>query len=560
MRKIRNILLVTFVFLIIGTTVFTSILDSKIDRNLKEYSNSNASLFNKLKLLESYAKEYVEANGNTGSVTDLCLAYIRKDTYADQMWSTLLGEVDSNFVAFVQSKDASFNITANDKLIDAKSKVEIDFIHLAATLSVYNMYGTSVNDISTDYGGWAGDLMTVMAEVINYKNTNGITDRNVLKNYANSILGTNKSSTYSVHDALADLDAVNIYATGTLGTDFYNTIVNYYSTSGDNTFFYRYQLIQKKFGTRDGAIATATSLLSNMRAQLVIIPETQVTAEDISLMAELFASYIYEEGYIELSSTSTTNKIGEQVTIPIIHKHTLSATFKSDANIATASISGNNLIINCKGYGKTKIEVVTNGGHTASFEITVVNVPPTITINLPANTEFRAGTDKKIAIAASGTNNVYTWYLSNNGKDNAQLLATTNEPSMTLKTKENMDGKYIICYVRNEGNYEIASSPMKLTMTIEHKTEEPKKEEPKEEDKEEPKEEIKEETKDEPMDEDTSIEEEDKDIVVEIPENNMPKDEPKVNSTKTIILIIIGVFEAVIALSLISVLTKKKNI
>ena len=51
-----------------------------------------------------------------------------------------------------------------------------------------------------------------------------------------------------------------------------------------------------------------------------------------------------------------------------------------------------------------------------------------------------------------------------------------------------------------------------------------------------------------------------KDIVVEIPENNMPKDEPKVNSTKTIILIIIGVFEAVIALSLISVLTKKKNI
>ena len=48
------------------------------------------------------------------------------------------------------------------------------------------------------------------------------------------------------------------------------------------------------------------------------------------------------------------------------------------------------------------------------------------------------------------------------------------------------------------------------------------------------------------LDEDKSIEEEDKDIVVEIPENNMPKDEPKVNSTKTIILIIIGVFEAVI--------------
>ena len=72
-RKIRNILLVTFVFLIIGTTVFTSILDSKIDRNLKEYSNSN-----------------------TGSVTDLCLQFIKINNIVPSIAKNLNSELTLN--------------------------------------------------------------------------------------------------------------------------------------------------------------------------------------------------------------------------------------------------------------------------------------------------------------------------------------------------------------------------------------------------------------------------------------------------------------------------------
>ena len=567
MKKLRNILLIVCLFSIIGITIFNSNtvinqgLDEKPKKEITEYLNSNSGLFNKLKTLETYAKEYVEANGNTGSVTDLALAYIRKDTYADQMWSTLLGEVDSNFVAYVQSKDASFNITASDKLYDAKTGIEIDFIHLAATLSVYNMYGTSVNDISTDYGGWAGDLLTVMAEVINYKNANGITDQNALKTYATSILGTNKPSSYSVYDALADIDAVNIYSTGTLGTSFYNTITNYYSNNGTNNYYNRYATIQKILGTKDQVIATATSLLSNMRAQLVIIPGVPVTASDISLMAELFASYIYEEGYIELSSASSTNRIGDKVTIPIVHKHTTNATIKTDSNIATAAINGNNLIITCKNYGQTKIEITPNGGNTATYNITVLNVAPSITTNLPTSIDVNVGTDKKISFAANGTNNSYTWYLSNNGKDNSQLLTTTTSPSMTLKPKANMNGKYVICYIKNEGNSEIATVAMKINV-IEEK---PKEEQPKEE---KPKEEPKE---DESLDNDTVEDDDDvivdDDIVVEIPENNNDNN-PSNNdnskeskmSTKTIILIVIGVFELIVASALVTNLSKKKNI
>ena len=328
-----------------------------------------------------------------------------------------------------------------------------------------------------------------------------------------------------------------------------------------NNYYNRYATIQKILGTKDQVIATATSLLSNMRAQLVIIPGVPVTASDISLMAELFASYIYEEGYIELSSASSTNRIGDKVTVPIIHKHTTNATIKTDSNIATAAISGNNLVITCKNYGQTKIEVTPNGGNTATYNITVLNVAPSITTNLPSSIDVNVGTDKKISFAANGTNNSYTWYLSNNGKDNSQLLTTTTSPSMTLKPKANMNGKYVICYIKNEGNSEIATVAMKINV-IEEK---PKEEQPKEE---KPKEEPKE---DESLDNDTVEDDDDDivddDIVVEIPENNNDNN-PSNNgnskeskmSTKTIILIVIGVFELIVASALVTNLSKKKNI
>ena len=526
---------------------------------------TNTALFNKVKTLQDYATSYVSENTTTLTVTDLCLQFIRKDTYSDAMWNQLLGAIDTNFVNYVATKDANFKFTANDKLIDEKTNIEIDFIHLIAALTVYKMYGEQVNYISTDYSGWAGDLMTLLAEVVNYRVTNNITDNNALTDYAASVLATNKASSFGRSDAFADLDAINIHKMGTLNNNLHETLLSYYSSTDSNNVYNRFATSRSILGSKDTIITKSTALLSNVPVQQVLIPTAyaNVTANDINILANLFASYVYEEGYIKLNQTSSNNVVGETLNIGVIEKHMENASLTYDTNIISARLANNNLTIQCKKPGETTITIKPQtGSHVATYKINVKNVAPAITKNLDASLTLNVGDKRIISFSANGTNNVYTWYFSKDGKSKTTLIGSTNAPSMELTATKDMNGKYLICTIKNDGNNEIMTSALKLTVN-EIKQEQPKEEQPKEE---EPKEDEKEEVEDESNDESEKNDEDEKedDIEVSIPEDEIdkPKDEEGNNDIKKTLSI---VFASIMAISLVGIILnllprKKKEI
>ena len=170
---------------------------------------TNQLLFNKVKKLQEYATSYRSETGVSTSVTELCMQYIRKDSYNSTSWDMMIGEVDDNFVSYVSKKDSSFKITRSDKLIDEKLNKEVDFIHMIASLNaIYKPNGI----VDSSYAGWAGDLMTLMQDVINYRTSKGISDTTKIQAYSNSLLGTELNSTFDREDALADLDVIFIFS------------------------------------------------------------------------------------------------------------------------------------------------------------------------------------------------------------------------------------------------------------------------------------------------------------------------------------------------------------
>ena len=519
-------------------------------------NSTNTALLNKVKTLQDYATSYVSENTTSLTVTDLCLQFIRKDTYSDAMWNQLLGVIDTNFVSYVAGKDPNFKFTANDKLIDEKTNIEIDFVHLIAALTVYKMYGEQVNFISTDYSGWAGDLMTLLAEVVTYKVTNNITDNNVLTDYASSVLATNKPSSFGRSDAFADLDAINIFKMGTLETNLHETLLSYYSSTDSNNVYNRFATSRSILGSKDTIITKATTLLSNPQVQRVLIPTAvaNVTANEINILANLFASYVYEEGYLKLNQTSSSNTVGETLNIGVIERHMENATLSYDSNIISARLANNNLSIQCKKPGETTITIKPQtGSHVATYNIKISNIAPSITKNLDSALTLNVGDKKTISFSANGTNNVYTWYFSKDGKSKTTLIGNSNTPSIDITATKDMNGKYLICTIKNDGNNEIMTSALKLTVN------EPKKEEDKKE--EDKKEEVKEEDKEKEDIEDEDEKEEDIEVTIPEDEINKPTEEPKLNNDFKNKLSII--FASIMGVSLVGIilnlLSRKKK-
>ena len=185
----------------------------------------------------------------------------------------------------------------------------------------------------------------------------------------------------------------------------------------------------------------------------------------------------------------------------------------------------------------------------------ISNIAPSITKNLDSALTLNVGDKKTISFSANGTNNVYTWYFSKDGKSKTTLIGNSNTPSIDITATKDMNGKYLICTIKNDGNNEIMTSALKLTVN------EPKKEE---EQKEEVKEEVKEEIEQDKEKEDIEDEDEkEEDIEVTIPEDeiNKPTEEPKLNNDFKNKLSII--FASIMGVSLVGIilnlLSRKKK-
>ena len=465
------------IFIIILTTF--SIMHTVKSTNIMVH---NAEMLEKVKKLQNFAEEYIKQNNITEyTATDLCMQYIRKDRYNSTLWNVLLGDIDTGFINFLSEKEnvATFK---NDVLLDPITGKEIDFVHMIAPLNAYIENGdTVIQLISTHYSGWAGDLITLLEEVTVYRTENNIQDKNVLQEYSNSLLGTNNPSTCPSSDILADLDAIALYNDSSNGikSNLYNALYKYYvSTDSAYNATNRLSSAKKILGnSKSNVKANAKELLTNTDLLIIDIKESffqdssmvaKVTANDIDVVSQSFANYVYGEPYLELKESNGIGTVEEVIDVKIIESNVnlKNANIEiENTKIAKAEIYKENLRITPLEAGKTNITVYSEDKTVSStFELTSKNVAPNITGNLEEMYELTVDEEKNFYIQADGTNNVYTWYIKKQTDEEFKKVAESNDNRYKLLPTLEMNNAYIKCGVKNNGNDEIFSILAKLVV------------------------------------------------------------------------------------------------
>ena len=429
----------------------------------------NQKLFNKVETLQSYAESYKsEKNVNTDT-SILCMQFIRNGVYSSGVWELMLGSIDSNFINYVKEKDSNFEFKRTDKIIDKKTGIEIDFIHMIATLNAYIKPNFLIDK---SYAGWAGDLATLLEEVVIYRNNNNITDKNEIQKYSNSLLGTKLNSTFGQEDALADFDAINLSLFSNIKTNLYQSLVDYYiSNTDNNNSFNRFETVKNQLGgSKDAVKNEAKNKLSNTMYvnQLFKNSNTKnlVTPDDIDILTNSFVDYVYQEPYFEYIPSSMTVYIGIHENIELKGRNLDNLVLSYD-NTAL-SVTNDKNIFNITGlkYGVSDISFYTKDNILkGTIRVTVKNVAPSISNNLESATTIRIGINNPIKFTAGGTNNVYKWYILNSKTDTGTLFKTTDTPELGISvTNFDLNGKYIKCSVSNEGNNEIFTNISKITV------------------------------------------------------------------------------------------------
>lgn len=197
--------------------------------------------FSKLREIENFAKSY-EASRAQYTTNVLITQYIRNNRYSGLAWDGMGGEVDTNFVAYVNENKTQTLFGTNDTFKDPVTGCDIDFVHQIATMNVY-FYDEP--DIFDAYAGWAGDLCTVLKQVYEYNVDNESCTKDEMVAYAKSLIGsTEGNSTMDMSDLIADVDAANISDLMTEDSSLSDTMFSYYYGEGDNTCHNRFALFK----------------------------------------------------------------------------------------------------------------------------------------------------------------------------------------------------------------------------------------------------------------------------------------------------------------------------
>lgn len=193
------------------------------EAKVKVYNKTAHEIENKLGELIDLAKEYISAGNSTKNANQLALQYIRRNKYTGTQWTAFAGSIDSNFVSYVD-KNKTQSLDVGD-FRDPITGYDIDFVHSMASLNVYLEGERSYID---DYACWFGDLVTVTKEIHIYATENNLTDEEIEAYSLEMIGATDRKSTFSINDMLADIDACNISKLCKTGDDLADVITNYY--------------------------------------------------------------------------------------------------------------------------------------------------------------------------------------------------------------------------------------------------------------------------------------------------------------------------------------------
>lgn len=436
-------------------------------RDTSTMSSENEKLFNKIKKLEELANSYIKDNNLNYNSVELCLQYLRRDRYNDEKWRSLLGPVDADFVDYVTTNGTDLEFSDYEIIYDIETGRVIDFIHFVASLNSYIRYGSDIKlvitTLSTDYAGIAGDLLMFLEEVTNYRIENNMDDVSKYQVYVNSLLGTNDKSNLDSNDMYADIDAYNIYhgSDTKVKTNLYDALIAYYDNAdSENNTNNRLTKFKTYMGDTEEAITNKVKdYLSNETIRKLFIPNTsdKVTEWDIGVVATAMYKYLNSDMYIKLESNLGETTVGKDIEVKIIENHLNNASIKIEPkDLATAKINGEYLVITPKDAGEVKIILSdSNGTVSDTYVANIKNIEPKIEKSLDANYYLQLNVDTTFYIKASGTNNIYTWYIGDSANGDFTVLSETTNPNYVLTPSEYMNGKYIKCGVRNNGNEEV---------------------------------------------------------------------------------------------------------
>ena len=432
----------------------------------------NEFLFSEIEELQDAANEYITETGSTASVNELCFQYLRRNRYNDLKWNTLLGAIDGDFVDYVD-ENYDLYLTDDDVIDDPTTHKEVDFVHLMVVLNVYYKYGDTASmsgvSVSSDYSGWAGDLLTFLSDMYTYRSTHDVTDELYL-NYATMMLGTSTDSSFNSADMYADLDALNIYKDGTNSLTNLAVALRSYYDLRDTSYNYgnRVASARNSIGATEAIIkANANTLLRNTVVQGLLIPATagQFTELDYNTVEQAFADYMMGKAFIYLEREDINVVVGDDAEIEMIEANLDSPKISMTEDICDVEVYNDSVFINPKEAGTTVVTIKSeNETATANINVTVTNVAPSITKDLEDEYKLANGVESSITIGAGGTNNNYTWYIGNSKDGEFDKLGETKIGKYTFKPNMEMDGKYIKVSITNKGNTAVTSKVAKLNV------------------------------------------------------------------------------------------------
>lgn len=450
-------------------------------RDTSTMVSENEKLLEKIKQLEELAVNYKKEKSLDINSVELCLQYLRRDRYNDEKWRGLLGPVDAEFVDYVTNNGAGLEFSDYEIMYDITTGRVVDFIHMAATLNSYVRYSSEIKlvitNLSTDYAGIAGDLLTLLEEVTNYRINNSLDDVGKYQIYVDSLFGTNNKSTLSGPDLLADIDAYNLYhdEDGKVKTNLYEALKEYYDTcTSKNNAKNRIEKFKSYMGDGEENITNKVNgYFSNLVIRKLFIPNTtdNVTEWDIQVVAKSFYKYLEKNVYLELESHEGDTIVGKDIEVKIIENHLNNAIIKIEPEeLALAKIDGEYLVITPKDSGKVKITISdANGSASDVFTANIKNVAPLIQEGLDANYYLTVNKSATLYIKANGTNNIYTWYIGDSKNGDYTVLSETTNPRFVLTPTPDMNGRFIKCGVRNNGNEEVFSNTSLIFVDGENK-------------------------------------------------------------------------------------------
>jgi len=451
---------------------------SKISYQEANYKNSNDALLAEVKKVQDVIKKNKDEGNLSGySVAELVSQYFRHERYNSGIWNSYV-PIQGGLVETVES-EVSVNLKLDDesaKLYDLETGKEIDFIHMLATLELYLTCNSnalcSMAGIS-DFGGWAGDLAELGVQVADLR-LSGTTDSVLLQKYSDSMLGTNKDgSSFSSADILADLDALVLfrdYTDSGIMDDLYSVLMDYYVTleCGVNCYNTTNRIESAKYYMGDPKTKATTLMGLNGTLGIVLGTEkaAKISAGDKEIIVNSFEKYMNEVPYIEFNSTSSTQVVGETKVVKVIESNLVDEVVEVEPNIAYVTKSGYEYSITPFKAGEATIKISSKDKSvSATYSLTAKNVVPTIKSNLLDSYDLTTKNKKEISFEVEGTNNVYTWYISDKIDGEYKVLTTTTEPRFNIDPKLELNGKYIKCGIKNEGNAEVFTKATKLNVS-----------------------------------------------------------------------------------------------